>query len=56
MSGESVLENVAVARCHNSDHQQSLLIAASAMMSESRYALLIVDSIMNLFRYFAIIF
>ncbi|CAI4224407.1 unnamed protein product [Auanema sp. JU1783] len=50
MSGEHVLENVAVARCYNSDHQMNLLNAAGAMMSESRYALLIVDSIMSLLR------
>jgi DNA repair protein RAD51 len=41
---EDVLDNVAVARAYNSDHQSQLLIHASAMMAEQRYALLIVDS------------
>ncbi|KAI6189635.1 DNA repair protein RAD51-like protein [Aphelenchoides bicaudatus] len=45
-----VLDNVAYARCHNTDHQLSLLVQAAAMMSESRYALLIVDSAMALYR------
>uniref|UniRef100_A0A0K0DRD3 DNA repair protein RAD51 homolog n=1 Tax=Angiostrongylus cantonensis TaxID=6313 RepID=A0A0K0DRD3_ANGCA len=48
MESKHVLENIAVARCYNSDHQISLLIAA--MMAESRYALLIVDSATGLFR------
>lgn len=50
LSGQDVLDNVAYARAYNSDHQMSLLIQASAMMSESRYALLIVDSATALFR------
>jgi len=45
-----VLDNVAYARAYNSDHQTSLLIQASAMMSESRYALLVVDSSTSLYR------
>jgi len=45
-----VLDNVAYARAYNSDHQSSLLIQASAMMAESRYALLIVDSATSLYR------
>jgi len=45
-----VLDNVAYARAYNSDHQTSLLIQASAMMSESRYALLVVDSATSLYR------
>ena len=50
MSGKDVLDNVAYARCHNTDHQLSLLVQAAAMMAESRYALLIVDSAMALYR------
>lgn len=50
MSTQSVLDNVAYARCHNTDHQMQLLVQAAAMMSESRYALLIVDSVMALYR------
>lgn len=44
MTGNDVLDNVAYARAYNTDHQSQLLIQAAAMMAESRYALLIVDS------------
>lgn len=44
LTGSEVLENVACARAYNTDHQFQLLIQASAMMAESRYTLLIVDS------------
>lgn len=50
LSGTDVLDNVAYARAYNSDHQMQLLTQASAMMSESRYALLIVDSATALYR------
>ena len=50
LDSEQVLDNVAYARAYNSDHQSSLLIQASAMMSESKYALLIVDSATALYR------
>lgn len=36
---ESALDNIAYARAYNVDHQMSLLQQASALMSESRYAL-----------------
>lgn len=36
LNGEEVLDNVAYARAYNADHQQQLLITASAMMAESR--------------------
>jgi DNA repair protein RAD51 len=45
-----VLENVAVARAHNSEHQMDLLKMAAAIMAQDRYALLIVDSATALFR------
>ena len=45
-----VLDNIAYARAYNSDHQSQLLITASAMMTEAKYALLIVDSSTNLYR------
>ena len=38
LDGESVLDNIAYARAYNADHQLQLLIQASAMMAESRYA------------------
>lgn len=44
LSQNDVLDNVACARAYNTDHQTELLIQAAAMMAESRYALLIVDS------------
>ncbi|XP_037084383.1 DNA repair protein RAD51 homolog A [Pollicipes pollicipes] len=50
LSGADVLDNVAYARAYNSDHQTQLLIQASAMMAESRYALLICDSATSLYR------
>ncbi|KAG0433780.1 hypothetical protein HPB47_019590, partial [Ixodes persulcatus] len=50
LSGPDVLDNVAYARAYNSDHQTQLLIQASAMMAETRYALLVVDSAMALYR------
>jgi len=50
LSGQEVLDNVAYARAYNTDHQTQLLLQASAMMAESRYALLIVDSATALYR------
>ncbi|KAK5604902.1 PHD finger protein 14 [Crenichthys baileyi] len=48
--GSDVLDNVAYARAFNTDHQTQLLYQASAMMAESRYAMLIVDSATALYR------
>lgn len=45
-----VLDNVAYARAHNTDHQMQLLVMAASMMAESRFALIIVDSATALFR------
>nr|WCZ58695.1 DNA repair protein RAD51 homolog 1 [Seculamonas ecuadoriensis] len=50
LNPDDVMDNVAYARAYNSDHQSSLLVQASALMSESRYALLIVDSATALYR------
>ncbi|KAF4699133.1 recombinase rad51, partial [Perkinsus olseni] len=47
---ETVLSNVAFARAYNSDHQQQLLLDAASVMSASRYALVVVDSVTNLLR------
>jgi len=44
LQGSDVLDNVAYARAYNSDHQMTLLTQAAAMMSESRYAVVVVDS------------
>ncbi|KAG7367542.1 DNA repair and recombination protein radA [Nitzschia inconspicua] len=46
----AALENIAVARAHNSEHQMELLKTAAAIMAQDRYALLVVDSATALFR------
>ncbi|RWS17788.1 DNA repair protein RAD51 1-like protein, partial [Dinothrombium tinctorium] len=50
VNGANVLENVAYARAYNTDHQTQLLAQAAGMMTESRYAVLIVDSATALYR------
>lgn len=50
MNPEEVLDNVICARAHNSEQQMELLSDAAALMSESRYALIIVDSATALYR------
>jgi DNA repair protein RAD51 len=47
---DEVLENVTYAKAKNTDQQTKLLIEASALMSECRYAVLIVDSATALYR------
>lgn len=47
---QSVMDNVAYARAHNSDHQSELLIQASAMMADEHYSLVLVDSATALYR------
>lgn len=50
MDPAQVLDNVAYARAYNTDHQTDLLLQASAMMCESRFALIIIDSATALYR------
>ena len=50
LNAQEVLENVAYARAHNVDQQNKLLAHASALMSENKYALLVVDSATALYR------
>ncbi|ELP88329.1 DNA repair protein rad51, putative [Entamoeba invadens IP1] len=50
LNAEEALNNVVVARAHNTEHQMSLLQAASAMMSKDRYGLIIIDSATALYR------
>lgn len=45
-----VLDNIVYGRAFNTDHQFELLVEASALMVESRFALLIVDSATALYR------
>lgn len=41
---------MAYARAHNTEHQASLLMAAASMMADSRFSLIIVDSVTALYR------
>ncbi len=50
MDPSKVLDNIMVARCFNSDHLWQLLIGVSAQMAETKFALLVIDSIMAPFR------
>lgn len=50
MDPSEVMDNISYARAYNSDHQSQLLVKASAMMSESKYAVLIIDSATALYR------
>ena len=50
MNPEEVLDNVICARAHNSEQQLELLSDAAALMSDNRYALMIVDSATALYR------
>lgn len=47
---EQVMDNVIYARAFNSDHQNQLLIEASAILAQSRFALVVVDSATALYR------
>lgn len=44
------MNNIAYARAYNTDHQFQLLNQAAQMMSKARFSLLVVDSIMALYR------
>ncbi|KAK9480803.1 Rad51-domain-containing protein [Lipomyces japonicus] len=50
LNGQEVLDNVAYARAYNADHQLQLLNQAAELMANSRFSILIVDSIMALYR------
>ena len=50
LNHEDVLDNVAYARAHNTEHQQQLLMTAAGMMADARFALIVVDSATALFR------
>ena len=45
-----MLDNVAYARCFNSEQQQTLLMQGASMLAENRFALIVVDSATALFR------
>jgi DNA repair protein RAD51 len=50
LDGDDVVSNVLYARAYNSDQQNKLLLQACALMAESKFALLIVDSATALYR------
>eukprot|EP00928_Gymnodinium_smaydae_P048302 TRINITY_DN32281_c0_g1_i1.p1 TRINITY_DN32281_c0_g1~~TRINITY_DN32281_c0_g1_i1.p1 ORF type:complete len:351 (+),score=107.43 TRINITY_DN32281_c0_g1_i1:83-1135(+) len=52
VSAEAAMENIVYARCYTSEHLVQLLIEAAGIMvsDEDRFALIIVDSIMGVFR------
>ncbi|ETO11417.1 DNA repair protein RAD51 [Reticulomyxa filosa] len=50
LDASDTLNNISFARAYNSDHQMKLLSEAAQLMSESRYALVVVDSATALFR------
>ncbi|KAH7649102.1 Rad51 [Cryptosporidium bovis] len=50
LNASDCLDNIAYARGFNTEHQMDLLQSAVAMMSESRFALMIVDSATALYR------
>ena len=50
LNAHDVLDNVAYARAHNTEHQANLLMAAASMMADSRFSLIIVDSVTALYR------
>ncbi len=50
LSVSDVLDNVAYARAHNTEHQMQLLAAAAGMMADARFALIVVDSSTALYR------
>ncbi|CEL92123.1 unnamed protein product [Vitrella brassicaformis CCMP3155] len=50
LDAEQVLENITYARAYNVEHQTELLVQAAALMIETRFALLIVDSVTALYR------
>jgi len=50
MDTEAVLENVCHARAYNTEQQNKLIIEAAALMSTTRFGLLIIDSATHLYR------
>lgn len=50
MSEELLLTNICVGRAHNSDHLLALIKESGQILSESKYSLIIVDSIFGHFR------
>lgn len=51
LDAASVLDNVAYARAHNTEHQLELLAMAAGLMASARFSIVIVDSATALFRW-----
>lgn len=47
---EEVLDNIIYARAHTTEHQHTLLVLAAAQMMDDHFSLIIIDSIMALYR------
>lgn len=47
---EQVLDNIIYAKAHTTEHQHTLLVLAAAQMMEDHFSLVIIDSIMALYR------
>jgi len=50
MNADDVLDNIVYARVYNTDQQFEMLVEASALLSQDRFALIIVDSVTALYR------
>merc|ERR1712032_1086701 len=52
VSAEAAMDNIVYARCYTSEHLVQLLVEAASIMvnDEDRFALVVVDSIMGVFR------
>uniref|UniRef100_A0A060T5A1 DNA repair protein RAD51 homolog n=1 Tax=Blastobotrys adeninivorans TaxID=409370 RepID=A0A060T5A1_BLAAD len=50
LDGEVALNNVAYARAYHADHQMALLEQARSYLAQARFALIIVDSVIALYR------
>ncbi|XP_026191140.1 meiotic recombination protein DMC1 homolog [Cyclospora cayetanensis] len=50
LDGAGVLDNIMYARAYTTEHMHQLLTVAAAKMSEEKFAIIIVDSIIALFR------
>merc|ERR1719291_1091977 len=52
VSADAAMENIIYARCYTSEHLEQLLVQAASLMvaDEDRFALLVIDSIMGIFR------
>ena len=50
LDADDVLDNISYGRAYNSEHQNQLLVQATAMMAENRHALIVVDSATALYR------